>query len=431
MTPTLLDPGRGSAAAPTQAPDRPKRGHAVAPTTERRHWGEKPSGRPDPAGHLSPEQIDALGRELDALRQEVMDSRGSHDAAYIRRVIATQRGIEAVSRLVLLFSKHPSAWVLGTAGLSVAKILENMEIGHNVLHGQWDWMRDPKIHSTTWEWDHVGPASMWKRSHNELHHTFTNVIGMDDDLGYGIMRVDVDQPWEPLHLLQPLTHTLNALTFQFGIAFYDLELRQNLARWGELDEQQKESFLADVKATAAKIARHVLRDYVLHPVLSGPSAVTTLQANLVANCLRNVWTNAIIICGHFPDGVQTFEIETIEGESRGEWYLRQMLGSANISGGPLVHLMSGNLSHQIEHHMFPDVPSNRYAQIAPRVRALMQENGLHYVTGPLPVQLASVTRKVFSLSLPNGAWADLRERPLATLRRGASWLTSRGPARRR
>jgi fatty acid desaturase len=56
-------------------------------------------------------------------------------------------------RGVLLFSLFPPAWLLGTAGLSVAKILENMEIGHNVLHGQWDWMRDPKIHSTTWEWD--------------------------------------------------------------------------------------------------------------------------------------------------------------------------------------------------------------------------------------------------------------------------------------
>ena len=69
-----------------------------------------------------------------------------------------------------------------------------MEIGHNVLHGQWDWMRDPKIHSTTWEWDNASPAAQWKHAHNELHHNFTNVIGKDNDLGYGIMRVDEDQP---------------------------------------------------------------------------------------------------------------------------------------------------------------------------------------------------------------------------------------------
>ena len=92
-----------------------------------------------------------------------MDSRGERDAAYIRKVIKVQRYLEMGSRAVLLFSDVKvkgvrPAWWLGTAGLSVAKILENMEIGHNVMHGQWDWMRDPKIHSTAWEWDNASPA---------------------------------------------------------------------------------------------------------------------------------------------------------------------------------------------------------------------------------------------------------------------------------
>ena len=115
----------------------------------------------NPIAHLSAEDIEAIGVELDALRQGVMDSRGESDAAYIRRVIDVQRKLELGSRAVLLFSKFPPAWVLGTVGLSVAKILENMEIGHNILHGQWDWMRDPKIHSTTWEWDMASPAVQW------------------------------------------------------------------------------------------------------------------------------------------------------------------------------------------------------------------------------------------------------------------------------
>ena len=128
----------------------------------------------------------------------MLDSRGEDDAAYIRKVIDVQRKLELGSRAVLLFSLFPPAWLVGTAGLSVAKILENMEIGHNVMHGQWDWMRDPKIHSTTWEWDNATPAEQWKHSHNELHHTYTNVIGKDNDLGYGIMRVDEDQKLAPV-----------------------------------------------------------------------------------------------------------------------------------------------------------------------------------------------------------------------------------------
>ena len=131
---------------------------------------------------------------------------------------------------MLLFSLFPPAWLVGTAGLSVAKILENMEIGHNVMHGQWDWMRDPKIHSTTWEWDNARPAEQWKHSHNELHHTYTNVLGKDNDLGYGIMRVDEDQRWHPLYLGQPLWNFLNACFFEYGIAAYDLELGKNLAK---------------------------------------------------------------------------------------------------------------------------------------------------------------------------------------------------------
>ena len=62
--------------------------------------------------------------------------------------------------------------------------------------------------------------------------------------------------------------------------------------------------------------------------------------------------------------------------------------------------MSGNLSHQIEHHLFPDLPSNRYAEIAPRVRALCERFGLPYTTGPLLRQTASVWKRVLRLALP-------------------------------
>jgi linoleoyl-CoA desaturase len=351
-----------------------------------------------PIAHLSAEDIETLGKELDAIRQEVLDSRGESDAAYIRRVIAVQRTIELGSRAALLVSMFPPAWLVGTAGLSVAKILENMEIGHNILHGQWDWMRDPKIHSTTWEWDSASPAEQWKHSHNELHHTYTNVIGKDNDLGYGIMRVDEDQPWHPLYLAQPLWNFVNACFFEYGIAAYDLELGANIAK-GRTREPQ---FRARAKAVLTKIRKQVTKDYVVHPLLSGPSFLPTLAANFTANVVRNLWSHSVIMCGHFPEGVETFEKRSIDGETRGEWYLRQMLGSANISGSKAMHIMTGNLSHQVEHHLFPDLPSNRYAEIAPKVRDLFDRYGLRYHSASLPKQVASAWHKVFRLSLPNG-----------------------------
>src|SRR3954465_2582838 len=352
----------------------------------------------NPIAHLSAEDIEIIGKELDTIRQEVRDSLGADDATYIRRVIDVQRKLELGSRAALLASLFPPAWLVGTVGLSVAKILENMEIGHNILHGQWDWMRDPKINSPTWEWDMASPAAQWKHSHNELHHTYTNVIGKDNDLGYGIMRVDEDQRWVPFYLAQPLWNFVNACFFEYGIAAYDLELGKNLA---SKKRRSSPDFKARARQTLKKIRQQVTKDYVVHPLLSGPSALSTLTANATANLIRNLWTHSVIMCGHFPEGVQTFERRSINGETHGEWYLRQMLGSANISGSPAMHFMTGNLSPQVEPPLFPDLPSNRYAEIAPQVRDLFDKYDLPYVTGSLPRQVGSAWKKVIRLSLPN------------------------------
>ena len=162
--------------------------------------------------HLSEADIEGLGYELDAIRRDIEDSRGENDAAYIQRTIRFQRTLDVVARLLIGGSRSWAGWVLGTASLAFAKSVENMEIGHNVCHGQWDWMNDPEIHSSTWEWDMVALSSQWRYSHNYRHHVFSNVLGMDDDLGFGVMRVTRDQPWQPLFLLQPLQNLLLALS---------------------------------------------------------------------------------------------------------------------------------------------------------------------------------------------------------------------------
>ena len=347
--------------------------------------------------HLTDEQTEALGAELDAIRAEVMDSLGAADADYIRTVVRVQRGLEAGGRGLLLFSRIPAAWVAGTAALSVAKILETMELGHNLLHGQWDWMRDPEIHSTTWEWDHASPSEMWKRSHNYEHHTFTNVRGKDRDLGYAIMRVTPEQPWHPAYLLQPIYNIGLSAFFEWAVAIYDIELdrvQEGTKPWPEAKAQ--------LKTIWRKARTQLAKDYVLFPLLSGPGALSTLTANATANLVRNMWSHAVIFCGHFPDGVDTFDEARLKGETRGQWYVRQLLGSANLEGSPLFHIMTGNLSHQIEHHLFPDMPSNRYAEVAPKVRDVCRRYGLPYTSGTLPRQYGTVLRRIARLAFPGG-----------------------------
>ncbi|KRC92222.1 fatty acid desaturase [Terrabacter sp. Root85] len=379
----------------------------TAPTTRNRKpvlaASGGPAKRPSAAAHLSDADVEQLGKELDALRDRVIATRGAADAAYIRRVIRVQRTLEVAGRATLLFSKKRTAFVAGTAMLSVAKILENMEIGHNVLHGQWDWMRDPDIHSTTWEWDFVTPAAAWKHTHNDLHHTWTNVLGKDKDVGYSILRMDEDQPWHPGNLGNPLYNMILAPFFEWGIAIYDLELEA--VKDGE---KSKDDLKKDLKAMGRKVVRQFTKDYAATPLAAVPfgSGKQALIGTFTANAIRNVWAHSVIFCGHFPDGVDTFTEEEIEGETRGDWYIRQMLGSANISGSKLMHLMTGNLSHQIEHHCFPDLPSNRYHEVAVEVREICERYGLPYTTGPLPKQVYQAWAKVFRLALPN------RPRPL-------------------
>jgi NADPH-dependent stearoyl-CoA 9-desaturase len=347
--------------------------------------------------HLSEEQVEQLGRELDALRNRVLADLGERDADYIRRTIKAQRALELSGRGLLFAGFLPPAWLAGVAALSLSKVLDNMEIGHNVMHGQYDWMKDPGLDSKRFEWDTACPGDQWRHSHNYMHHTHTNVLGKDRDIGYGMLRMSEDQPWRPRDLGNPIYATLLALLFEWGVAAHDLEVDR--IESGEIALSDKRDIL---QAIWQKGRRQVLKDYVAFPLLAGPGAPFVLAGNATANLTRNVWSFMIIFCGHFPEGTHEFSEEEAENETRGGWYLRQMLGSANLTGSRLFHILSGNLSHQIEHHLFPDIPAHRYAEIAVEVRETCERYGLPYNTGPLARQFGSVVKKIARLALPGG-----------------------------
>ena len=388
----------------------------------------------NPLHKLTPEQLEEIGREFDELHEAVSDDLGERDAKYIRSIIALQRRLGFMGRMELLASSFWPAWIIGAGTLSVAKILENMEIGHNVLHGQWDWMNDPVINSQAWDWDTASTAEAWRHSHNYVHHTFTNIRGKDKDLGYEIMRIDPHQPWNPVYLLQPFYNVLLMVLFEWGVAFHDLDL--DAVRAG--DKSQKE-VLHDLKGIWGKAWLQIKKDYIAWPLLSavasagvayavGPRGHSrwdklrrrvpsrrdhalaaarraykrTVTADAAANVIRNLWSYSIIFCGHFPDQTYTFSQEEVEDETRGGRYVRQLIGAANIEGSPLFHVISGNLGYQDEHHLYPDMPSTRYGEIAPKVREICERYELPYNTGPLSKQLGMVHRTIIRLAFPGG-----------------------------
>jgi fatty acid desaturase len=256
-------------------------------------------------------------------------------------------------------------------------------------------MGDPAISSRGFEWDTACPGDQWRHSHNYMHHTYTNIVGMDRDIGYGILRMSSDQRWRPYFLGNPLYAFLLMVLFQYGVALHELETER--IRAGEITLADKREILEGIWR---KTKRQSLKDYAAFPLLAGPFAPLVLAGNLTANMIRNIWSFMIIFCGHFPEDVQEFSIEETKAETRGMWYFRQLLGSANLTGGKLFHILSGNLSFQIEHHLFPDIPAHRHAEIAVEVREICQRYGLPYNSGPLHKQFGTVVRKIVKLALP-------------------------------
>src|SRR5579884_2491123 len=229
----------------------------------------------NPLHRLSPEQIETIGREFDELHEQVRSSLGERDAKYIRSVIALQRRLALLGRVELFFSRWRVPWVLGASTLGLAKILENMEIGHNVLHGQWDWMNDPVINSRAWDWDTASTAEAWRHSHNYIHHTFTNILGKDRDLGYEIMRIDPHQPWNPVYLLQPFYNVLLAFLFEWGVAVHDLDFTAIRAGEKSMKQVRKE-----LKGIAGKARTQITKDYIAWPLISG-IVMTLVEAGIL------------------------------------------------------------------------------------------------------------------------------------------------------
>jgi linoleoyl-CoA desaturase len=350
---------------------------------------------------LTPAELQAFGDELDALRVRTVATLGEADARYIRRIVAAVRYTGLAGRALLFLGAFVHsvllpAWIAGVLLLTLSKILENMELGHNVMHGQYDWMGDPKLTGKTYEWDIVATGDAWRKTHNFQHHTYTNVRGMDDDIGYGLLRIFPEQRWRPFYLAQPFVAVVFALLFEWGVAIQDLRL----GRWfaGKMKRGELRRSFAPV---GRKMGRQILKDYVIFPALAGPFFLTVLLGNLTANVLRSIWTFVIIFCGHFTADAETFPKESIKNESRGHWYLRQLRGSSNLAGGKLLNVLSGNLSHQIEHHFFPDVPANRYAALAVEVKAICARYGQHYNTGSLPRQFGQVMWRILRHAFPS------------------------------
>ena len=198
-------------------------------------------------------------------------------------------------------------------------------------------------------------------------------------------------------MFQPLYNLVLASFFEWGVAAHDLDRKAIKS-----GEKSKSELRRQLRGMGHKAWRQIVKDYIAFPALSGRHFKRTLKANFIANMIRNVWSYAIIFCGHFPDQTYTFSQEEVEDETRAEWYLRQLVGAANIDGSPLFHVISGNLGYQVEHHLYPDMPASRYSEIAPKIKDICERYELPYNSGRFSKQWFMVHRTIFRLAFPGG-----------------------------
>ncbi|KAA0024157.1 fatty acid desaturase family protein [Antrihabitans cavernicola] len=351
--------------------------------------------------HLCESDIESLGAELTAIYERVRADLGEKDAQYIYGMIRLQRTLEVVSRLALVLaaSRNRWGWFISASALGAAKILENMEVGHNILHGQWDWMNDPEVSSATYEWDFDDPSELWKQSHNLVHHKYTNIMGVDEDFGFGLLRLTPERNWKPIHLGNLPFNLFFTLIFATGVAFRNLQLVA-INRGRDVDD----TFQGKLNTVQRKIIKLYAKDYVLYPALASRGSFKgwrrAASAVLAANIARNSWVYSLQMGNHWPASVVKFRKSDIEDETRSEWYVRQIVGSANFHSGTFFRIFSGHLTHQIEHHLFPDLPSSRYAEIAPEVQELCQKYDIPYTIDSFPRQWLRVWGLLAKMSLP-------------------------------
>ena len=121
--------------------------------------------------HLNPEQIAEFGRRVEEIRREMMENIGEQDSKYIYKIRNFVRYSEIASRGMLMFGGWiPPVWVVGTGLLGISKIVENMELGHNVMHGQFDWLNDPSLNGANYDWDTISSGDKKKKKKNYKQH---------------------------------------------------------------------------------------------------------------------------------------------------------------------------------------------------------------------------------------------------------------------
>ena len=334
---------------------------------------------------------DRIEAEFDAIKQRYRAKLGPQDVAYIKALRTKSRLAEVLGRGLLWISPEPISFGLGVACLWLHRNLESIEIGHNVLHGQYDYFPEiPQFHAHNFKWKAPVDEEAWRREHNGLHHVHTNVYEKDPDLNHGILRMNAQTPWNSHHRWQvPLYLLVGYPTMLYNFNDQNMGFKE---AWREREFPRGNEGYASVphpgvsKASLKRrhhlsIARVLFKEYAAFPLLAlatGFGFSKVMLGNLLADAFNNYWISLTIQATHLTEPLQSEAALA----HKGHWYLSQLDSSVNFKGSRRMSILWGHLNYQIEHHLFPDVPARHYPDMAVEVKAVCEQYGLPYKCNP-------------------------------------------------
>lgn len=331
--------------------------------------------------------------ELDKIGREFLKKVGEEDLEHIEKIKKLSDRANFFGKTCLYSSLIPlnPLWALGVCSLSLHFALEAMELGHNIIHGQFDKIpHNEEFNSKTWYYKLPLDEDLWKYSHNKLHHVFTNVVEKDPDIGGLFYRISKTVPWHPFHLFQ-----FPMLIMGSPIAGYAFNFYLGFARDIKLSREGNKK--NGLKKSLKKFLLFTWKEKLVPSLKGGPFFFNFFLGFQTTELITSTFIYNMFYCGHLPKGVQTF---TQSAKNADEFCIQQILGSANFKCSQAMSILCGALDRQIEHHLFPTLPPNRLREISPLVKNLCEEYGIPYNEKPLAKQLGSAYWEFFKCSFP-------------------------------
>lgn len=334
------------------------------------------------------ERLRRFGEAIEAIRRRVEAEVGAEDVAYFRRLDRFSKRMEIAGRLLIHFSFEPVGFFSGVFALWLHKQLQLEEIGHAVLHGVFDHLPDAKeYHTNAYVWDAPADERSWQYAHVMRHHPNPNVVGKDDNIHFGFMRISEHTPWRWYHRFQVpstiflLSPNLGWLTGVRVTGLSDVLIGNGRPEKFDFIKDRSLATISDcVKKTMRKFVPYYAKNFVFYPMLAGPFFPKVLFGNWLAETMRDSWLAATIYTGHIAD--TAVYPEGTRAKSRGAYYAMQVEATNNFAASLPVSILSGGLDCHIEHHLFPKLPPNRLRKITGEVQAVCEAHGVRYRRDP-------------------------------------------------